>query len=257
MTARLRHLLLEKAIAPDPQRQFWQSAVYTVMACVLSAHGPYEGVVRTLNRFGELSGLGDDSRLRFSEFLEHLQHYPDEYDRAWSKFRVVPSPLTLDPGAYDRYAVEVIGNSQMIAGRRNLEISAEVMQFLVSRGLQTAADFHCAGAEQSDALTRLMLSEMRIHGLGPLLARRMLVLLGPAGTFRPETMLVRLLSRLSERALQLSDPDHLELMVTVVGAVAHDLGVSPARLNYALWEYERNRPLERMVRSPTDRPLAG
>jgi hypothetical protein len=255
VTARLHHLMLEKDIAPNPARQFWHSGVYTVLACVLSVHGQYESLVRTLRRFGEQSGLPDAPELRFSEFLEHLHHYPEEYDRVSSRFRLVTSPLTLDGAAYDRYTVEVIGNSQMIAGRRHLEISTEVMQFLMVRGLQCRADFYCAADQEADALARLLTGQMRVQGFSPLLARRLLTVLAPPSYFRPDAMLVRLLSRLSERALQLNDPEHLELMTTSVRAVARDLEISPARLSYALWEYERNRPLERLPL--IGRPLAG
>ncbi|WP_293913599.1 hypothetical protein [Deinococcus sp.] len=252
ITARLQHLVTEKGIVPDPARHFWHSGVYIVMACVLSAHGPYDSLVRTLVRFGERSGLTDHPDLRFSGFLEHMQHYPEEYERLPSKFRLVSLPLTLDANAYERYAVEMIGNSQMIAGRRNLEICAEMTQFLTLRGLQTRADFDCHSDAEADALARLLLSEMRIQGLSPLLCRRLLTVLGPAEYVRPDALLVRLLGRLSERALQLGDPDHRALMTTSVRTVARDLGVGAARLNYALWEYERNRPLERSARLVRD-----
>lgn len=232
----LRAFVLAEGIQPDSNFVPWNSGVYAVLDCVYSAQARYASIVLPLlqDRFPRLSGLQDTPELRFSDFLHS----------------VGPEPTV---ERLETYAREVMENRQQIAGRLKVQVAYDVCQFFVGRGLETRADLRALGDE---ALARLVLDDLvpAVRGIGPVLARYLLLLLGLEQYVKPDTLLSRLLGRLGEWQPTLGHKDDMDLIQAAVTAVAIEMRTTPARLDNALWFYESTGMASKPKPRPTPHP---
>jgi hypothetical protein len=77
--------------------------------------------------------------------------------------------------------------------------------------------------------------------MGPILARYLLTLLGLEDHVTPDTPLLRLFARETGWIPIMGDPLDMERVRQIVTDFAHQMNTSPARLDYALWQYESTR----------------
>ena len=232
----LRAFVQAEGIQPDPKFAPWNSGVYAVLDCVYSSQARYASVVLPLlqDRFPRLSGLKDTSDLRFSDFLHS----------------VGPEPTV---ERLETYAKDVMENRMQIAGRLKVQVAYDVCQFFVLRGLETRADLLALGDE---TLARLVLDELApsVHGIGPVLARYLLLLSGLEQYVKPDTLLSRLLGRIGEWQPILGHEDDMDLIQAAVAAVATEMRTTPARLDNALWFYESTGMASKPKPRPTPHP---
>ena len=78
---------------------------------------------------------------------------------------------------YERYSAEVFKNRQKISGRLKLVVACECAEFLREKGLETRADFQDMPSEKLNSTILLELVQ-KVRGIGPTLARYLLILLG-------------------------------------------------------------------------------
>ncbi|MFC3862588.1 hypothetical protein ACFOPQ_17630 [Deinococcus antarcticus] len=205
LTERLRTFVHEQNIHPDPFFQPYHSGVYAVVDCVFSSQARYAAVTAALNRMGKR--LPDTQELRFSRFLADVQSLGAE-----------------------AYAVNVL-TRQRLSGRLKVEVACDVARFFVEHGIETRAKFQERDIDQSE---QLVLTDLvaAVHGVGPVLARYLLILLGREDHVKPDTLLSRLLADIG------GTPQSMEAMRRAVSIVAAEIGATPARLDNALWKYE-------------------
>lgn len=232
----LRAFVQAEGLQPDPNFTPWNSGVYAVLDCVYSSQARYASVVLPLlqQRFPALSGLKDVPELRFSDFLHSLG----------------PEPTV---EGFATYARQVMENRQQLSGRLKVQVAYDVCHFFVQRGLETRADLLALGNE---ALARLVLDDLvnSVRGIGPVLARYLLLLLGLEQYVKPDTLLSRLIGRLVDWQPTLGNETDMNLIQAAVSAVAAEMRTTPARLDNALWLYEStgmaSKPKPRSVPQP-------
>ena len=213
-------------IQPNPNYEYWKSGLYCVLDCVYSAQARYASVVLPIlqERFPKATGLIDQPDLEFSAFLRDAGKTPSA-------------------DHFEDCAVNVMHNRQKIAGRLKVQVAWDVCQFFINHDppLETLADLRKLGDTQ---LENLVLVELvgQIRGMGPVLGRYLLLMLGLEQHVKPDTLLVRLLSRVGGRTLQSGHQGDMHLIQQVVTEVANAMGTTPARLDNALWFYESTRP---------------
>lgn len=217
---RLRVFVQEADLQPDPDVQPWNSGVYAVLDCVYSAQARYTSVVLPLlqERFPANSGLQDTPDLTFTAFLQSVGATPT-------------------PERFEMYATDIMNNRQKLAGLLKVQVAWKIAEFFAARGLETKADLLALG---SDRLARLVLDELvpTIHGMGPVLGRYLLLLLGLEEYVKPDTLLSRLMGRIGGWSPTLGHEDDMALIQEAITVVATELNVTPARLDHALWLYE-------------------
>lgn len=220
----LRAYVHDQAIRPDPNYFYWHSGVYIVIDCVFSAQAKYENMVLPIlrERLPQRAGLLDEPDLTFSRFIESVDRIASTDER------------------FERYAGEVLGNRQKIGRRLKAQIAYEVCRFFVQRDLQTMADLK---AVPDDALDTMILDDLvgGVYGIGPVLARYLMLLIGREDHVKPDTMLVRLFGRLGDWKPRLGHHDDMERIRTAITQVANEIGTTPARLDNALWFAESTR----------------
>lgn len=219
LAQRLSDFVRTESIHPDPDWQPWQSGVYAVLDCVYSSQARYDSVVLPLlyDRFPVTSGLADTPELTFSAFLVSVGD---------------PTPERLEA-----YAVRIMGTRHKISGRLKVEVALDVCQFFAARGYETRAHLLALGEQR---LADLVLDELvtSVRGIGPVLGRYLLLLLGLEQFVKPDTLLSRLLGRVGGWTPMLGNERDMQLIQGAVAAVAAELQVAPARLDHALWLYE-------------------
>lgn len=217
---RLRLFVREASIQPDPDVKPWNGGVYAVLDCMYSAQTRYNSVVLPMleERFPGNSGLRDEPGLTFTTFVEHVGSSPT-------------------PERFEVYAKDILGNRQRLSGRLKVEVAWEIAGFFAKRNLETRADLLALG---SDPLARLVLDELvpAVRGMGPILGRYLLLLLGLEEYVKPDTLLCRLMGRLGGWQPILGHEGDMHLIQEAITVVAAELNVTPARLDHALWLYE-------------------
>lgn len=223
LVASLRAFVQAEQITPDPAYVHWNSGLYSVLDCVYSSQARYAQVVLPLlqERFPVATGLKDAPDLLFSAFLDSVG-------------------AALTPERLEAYATETMRTRQKIAGRLKVEVAYDVCQFFVRRGFETRADLLALGEE---VLEPLVLTDLvrEVRGIGPVLARYLLLLLGLERHVKPDTLLTRLLGRIGGWLPRAGHEGDMNLIREVVSAVADELGTTPALLDQALWLYESTR----------------
>jgi len=141
------------------------------------------------------------------------------------------------PERLEVYASETMQTRQKISGRLKVEVAYDVCQFFVRRGLETRADLLALGEE---ILEPLVLTDLvsEVRGIGPVLGRYLLLLLGLEKHVKPDTLLTRLLGRVGGWTPRSGHEGDMRLIRQVVTDVAGELGTTPALLDHALWTYE-------------------
>lgn len=212
-------LVKDGAIRLDGEYIVWESAVYALVDCVFSARANYSGGVLPMLRQRLASRLPDDPDLGFSAFIADV-------DR-------------VGPDKFQRYAREVL-TRQKLARRLKVEICYEVAQFFVARGLERKRDFRSLDDE---ALEALLMIECRqaVRGIGLALARYLLMLLGREDHIKPDVMMTRFFASLSEWVPRDGHAGDADIMRQVVRSAAAELGTTAARLDNAIWRYQRDR----------------
>lgn len=217
---RLRVFVQEAGIEPDPDFRPWNSGVYAVLDCVYSAQARYASVVLPLLdvRFPANSELQDDADLTFTAFLQSVG-------------------ITPTPEQFETYAADIMNNRQKLAGELKVQVAWNIAAFFAARGLETKADLLALG---SDELALLVLDELvpAIRGLGPVLGRYLLLLLGLEEYIKPDTLLSRLMGRIGGWQPALGHEADMALVHEAITVIAEELKVTPARLDHALWLYE-------------------
>lgn len=220
LVASLRAFVQAEQITPDPAYVHWNSGLYSVLDCVYSSQARYAQVVLPLlrERFPVATGLKDVPDLPFSAFLDSVG-------------------AALTPERLEAYATQTMRTRQKIAGRLKVEVVYDVCQFFVRRGFETRADLLALGEE---VLEPLVLTDLvgEVRGIGPVLARYLLLLLGLERHVKPDTLLTRLLGRIGGWLPRAGHEGDMNLIREVVTAVADELGTTPALLDHALWMYE-------------------
>ena len=216
----LNKFIVENSVRPSDDYFVWNSSVYALLDCVLSAQSRYSSVVLPLLKERLPMFLQDTAQLTFGEFLASVDA------RGEDKF--------------ERYAVEVFKNRQKIAGRLKVEICYECAEFFRAKGFEKLADFHAASSEKLELLILLELVQ-KIRGIGPTLARYLLILLGQEDHVRPDSLLLRLFARETGWIPQMGHAQDVERVRQIVKDLAAQMNTSPARLDNALWLYESTR----------------
>jgi hypothetical protein len=233
LTRQLHDFVRTESIVPTATTLHWRSGVYAVLDCVYSSMAKFEEVVLpTLKRFGERSGLQDVPELKFSAFIKDVdERFPG-------------------PEGFDTYAKTVMGNRQRLSGRSKVEVAYEVCRFFASRKHETVGSLRSLppgepetlGELECLVLHRMMASgPAHIRGIGVALGPYLLMSLGVETYVKPDTLLLRLLGRIGGWQPRAGHPGDLTLIRAVVTAVAQELNSTPARLDNALWQYERER----------------
>lgn len=250
LTGKLRGFVQEKNIKPDPAFALHPSGVHSVVNCVFSAQVRFGSVVEPLlKRLGER--LPDTPDLTFDAFITDV-----------------------DKLGFQRYAEEVLTRHRL-ARKLKVEVAYCTAKFFVRREYQIQAQFQLPSdleSQQGKAkvaeLEKLILEDLvtEVHGIGPVLARYLMWLLGDERHVKPDTLLTRLLSRVSGQELRYGHSEDMEAIRQTITTVAAERGTTPARLDNALWRYESTRKAQRQGgstsphRSPTmtaDELLAG
>ena len=200
----------------------WQSGVYAVVDCVFSAQAKYDLMVLPIlrKRLPLRTDLQDVAELKFSAFLQDMDSFGID--------------------KFERYANEVVMNKQKISNRRKTEICYDVCQFFVQKGFETKSDLRLLN---SAALQKLVLDDLRlsIRGIGSTLAKYLLMLIGDESHIKPDTMILRFFSRLSEWQPRFGNDQDAEIIRQVIANVALKHDTTPARLDHEIWLFE-SRP---------------
>jgi hypothetical protein len=197
----------------------WKSGVYAVVDCVFSAQAKYDSMVLPIlqKRLPSRPNLQDQPELQFSAFLQDVDSFGVD--------------------KFERYASEVVLNKQKISNRRKTEICYEACYFFVQKGLETKGDIQ---AMKVEALQKLVLDDLQqsIRGIGPTLARYLLMLVGDESHIKPDTMILRFFSRLTAWQPRSSSDQDSEIIRGVIASVALQHSTTPARLDHAIWLFE-------------------
>lgn len=223
LARRLSEFVHDKKIEIDSNFKVYESSVHAVVDCIFSSQTRYEAVKNVMERLN--ARLPDRPDLNFSEFIRDIEQVgPEEYAR------------------------DVLKNQQQIAGRLKTEICRDVASFFTRRGYDTKMAFQLppepeaqAYAEKKADLERLILQELveEVEGIGPVLARYLLLLLGDESAVKPDTIITRLFEKLSSERFPMGDKPAMKRIEAAIQVVAVEQGVTPARLDNALWSYER------------------
>ena len=203
-------------IAVDPNYIEWKSGVYAVVDCVFSSQAKYNAVVLPMLRDRLPRRLRDEPDLEFSRFIEDVDGFGAD--------------------RWDRYGTEVL-TRHVLSGRRKVEVCHEMARIFVERGLQTKCDLRALSADRLEALVLVEL-QRKVRGIGPALARYLLMLLGDESQIKPDVMILRFFSGLSPWAPRAGDLGDIEIMREVITRVASAVGTTPARLDNAIWIYQ-------------------
>jgi hypothetical protein len=197
----------------------WQSGVYAVVDCVFSARAKYDLMVLPIlqKRLPLRPDLQDDPELKFSAFLQDMDSFGVD--------------------KFERYAKEVVMNRQKISDRLKAEICYDVCQFFVQKKLETKRDLQVLEAK---ALEQLVLNDLQqsVRGIGPALARYLLMLFGDESHIKPDTIILRFFSKLSEWQPRFGIEQDIETIRLVIANVALKHDSTPARLDHAIWLFE-------------------
>ena len=219
LVSSLRAFVQEEGIQPDPDYIEWNSGLYAVLDCVYSSQVRYALIVLPLlqQRFPVATGLKDVPELTFSAFLDSVGRDPTSEQ-------------------LETYAA-TLRTRHKIAGRLKVEVAYDVCRFFVDRGYETRAALRELG---DDKLEQLVLVDLvgAVRGIGPVLGRYLLLLLGLEQHVKPDTLLVRLLGRVGRWQPRFGQETDMQLIKAAVTAVAEEIGTTPARLDNALWFYE-------------------
>jgi ADP-ribosylglycohydrolase len=198
--------------AGGPGQVVWQSGVYVVADCIFSAQTRYHSVVKPmLDRWATLRpAMSDRADLTFSEFLADVETYGE--------------------GKFEAYGSQVM-TRQVLAGRRKVEVCCEAARFFVERGIETAADLRVR-----EDLRALILEDFQraVRGVGPALARYLLMLLGDEDEVKPDVHILRFWADIG---LPPAAPGE---MVAAFRDAARTLGATAARLDAAIWVFSSN-----------------
>lgn len=221
LTRSLTALIRDGSLPVDMEYTLWQSGVYSLVDCIFSSQARYFATVVPMleRRLHARPGLQDDPQLTFSAFLADVDSFGTD--------------------KIERYAREVL-TRQVLAGRRKVIVCYEAAQFFVERGLETIADFR---ALDTVAQERLILEDLRsqVRGFGEALSRYLLMRLGSPDHIKPDVMMVRFFTRLSDWTPRVSDNKDAEVMREVLRAVAPQFSLSIAQLDGAIWLHESQR----------------
>lgn len=222
LTDKLRAFVQQENIQPDPNFELPKSGVHAVVDCVFSAQVKFVPIVVPL--LARLSKrLPDTSELKFSEFIADVNQL-----------------------GYQRYAEEVLTRHRL-ARKLKVEVAYVTAKFFVDRGYETQAQFQLpsdlkskVGKAKEEEIQALILNDLvaKVHGIGPVLARYLMWLLGDERHVKPDTLLTRLLARISGQALIYGRAEDMERIKLAITAVAKEMETTPARLDNALWIYE-------------------
>jgi len=210
-------LIQRRVIRLNPNFVVWQSAAYAVVDCVYSAQANYSGGVLPMLRVRLARRLPDDPNLALSAFIADVDGF--------------------GPDKFERYARDVL-TRQVLARRRKVEICYDVARFLVQRRCEYKRDFQVLDGQTLDGL---ILGELpnAIRGIGPTLARYLLMLLGREDHIKPDIMMTRFFAGLSTWIPRYGHQGDAETMRTVIREVAGGMGTSAARLDNAIWLHQR------------------
>lgn len=258
--ALLRFIEREPDIRLDAFESDWRaSGVYAVLDCVFSSAARFEAVVvPTLARFGQRSGLRDEPELTFAQFLDFVRG---------------GLPERPTPERFEEVAAAVFGNRQRIAGRTKVEVAYDVCEFFALRGHQTKADLRalpagtppsCKQPGEPGELERLVMEQLvggsaaqgKVRGMGWALGPYLLMCLGHTDCVKPDTLLLRLIARVSGTAWRPgSGGADFRLIRQALGCVGERLGYPPAAVDHALWRHESARAARQQHRPAGPDPL--
>lgn len=216
LTDQLRIFVEQEKIQIDPDFKIYKSAAHALVDCVFSSMAKFDAVVKPLMTRLE-QHLPDRHMLTLSELVEDI-----------------------DALGVEKYAKEVL-NLQRISGRLKVQIVRDAAEFLISQGIETKADFADLSAREAACIVLYELVDT-VRGIGPALSRYLMLLLGRENYIKPDTILTRLLIRISVGELK---PHDIKRMTDAIRTVADEMDTTPARLDNALWLYESQRPKER------------
>jgi len=216
----VRSRVEDGAIRLDGEYIVWLSAVSCVIDCVFSAQANYSATVLPMLRHRLAARLPDQPDLSFNEFVADIDSFGGE--------------------RFEGYAREVL-TRQKLARRLKVEICYDTARFFMARGIERKSGFRTLDNESLEAL---LLTDLReaIRGIGPTLARYLLMLLGREDHIKPDIMMTRFFAGLSEWKPRYGHRGDADIMRQVVCSVADALGTTAARLDHAIWSYQRGRP---------------
>lgn len=178
LTTRLRAFVRDNHIQVDPHFVEYQSGVYGLVDCVFSAQVRYVVVQRALERLS--ARLPDHPELTFQDFLDDVARLGTE-----------------------AYAAKVLTRHRLgrRPGRLKVEVTLDTARFFLTRDFPTKASFQRLSSEEAKRLVLYDLVQ-EVQGIGPVLARYLLLLLGYEDHVKPDTLLTRLLSDVGRQPLR-------------------------------------------------------
>ena len=190
----------------DPPR--WASGVYGLIDAVFRARAEYATTVLPLlqERLPERPGMRDRPRLRFQDFLADVA--------------ALRGP--------EGYARKVL-NRQRIGARRKVAVCCDAAAFFSRRGLETKAKLRALPSEERERVVCELLPE--IEGIGPTIARQLLVQLEHAEPPRPDRWVRGLLAGLGPWTPDPRSPEDDERAAAILTDAAARLRVTPALLD--------------------------
>ena len=218
--ASLEEFIAKNSIRPSSDYFVWNSSVYALLDCVLSAQARYASIVLPILKDRLPVRLEDTPQLTLSTLLADVDAFGEN--------------------KFERYSTEVFKNRQKISGRLKLEVACECAEFLREKGLETRADFQAMTPERLDSIILLELAQ-KVRGMGPTLARYLLMLLGREDHVKPDSLLLRLIARETGWSARMGHAQDMEVVRQILTHLADEMRTSPARLDNALWLFESTR----------------
>ncbi|MFK7602245.1 hypothetical protein ACI3L1_08550 [Deinococcus sp. SM5_A1] len=222
LTNKLRAFVKQENIKPDPNFELPRSGVHAVVNCVFSAQVKFELiVVPLLARLEER--LPDRPELTFGQFTADV-----------------------DKLGFQKYSEKVLTRHKL-ARKLKVEVAYCAAKFFVEKGYQVQAQFQLPndleseeGKTNEQKIESLILNELvtNVHGVGPVLARYLMWLLGDERHVKPDTLLTRLCARVSGQDLRYGNARDMDSIRQAITAVAQEIETTPARLDNALWRHE-------------------
>lgn len=216
LTDKLRAFVQQENIQPDPHFATYANGIYSVLDCVFSAMAKWESTVKPMVERFAIYGWQKNIRT-FSDFIADMDSFGED--------------------KFERYAAEVLVNRSVLAKQRKSEVAYRVACFLRNNKIECLADFHRLPLCEAEKLIMVHLVE-DVRGIGLILASYLVLLFGREDYIKVDTQLNSLMAHIGEWNPRNGNSKDIVTIRQAVTAVAEEMGITPARLDNALWKYE-------------------